>query len=163
MPARHSAAKPTVWAVLDRERFIDLTEIFGPIDSEPLGAEADGQFLEIGLGDFGIFRREALMHQIVPFLADGIVVEHENGERQVMADSGVEIGDVHHERSVRRDMSDSFAGPRKASPKRYAQALSNRAEIRSERPIVGAGAGERLHGHHQRVTAVEYENAIALR
>jgi hypothetical protein len=29
-------------AVFDSESFIDLTEIVGPIDSEPLGAEANG-------------------------------------------------------------------------------------------------------------------------
>jgi hypothetical protein len=36
------------WAVLDRKRFIDLTEIVGPIDSEALGAKADGQFSKSG-------------------------------------------------------------------------------------------------------------------
>jgi hypothetical protein len=47
------------WAALDRKRFIDLAEIVGPIDSETLGANADGQFFEIRLSNFRIVGREA--------------------------------------------------------------------------------------------------------
>jgi hypothetical protein len=46
-------------AVLDRKSFINLAEIVGPIDSETLGAKADGQFFEIGRCDFPVFRRQA--------------------------------------------------------------------------------------------------------
>src|SRR5580700_559662 len=76
-------------AVFDRKSLVDLAEIVGPINSKALGAKADGQFFEIRLGNFGIFRREALVNEVVPLLPDGIVVEHENGERQVMTDRGV--------------------------------------------------------------------------
>ena len=51
-------------AVFDGESLVDLAEVIGPIDSEALGAKANSQFLEIRLGDFGIFRRQALVDQI---------------------------------------------------------------------------------------------------
>jgi hypothetical protein len=38
------------------ESFADLAEIVGPIDSETLGAEADRQFFEIRLNNFGVPR-----------------------------------------------------------------------------------------------------------
>ena len=68
-----------------------LAEIVGPIDSETLGAKADGQFFEIGRCDFRVFRRQALVDEVVPLLPNGVVVEHEHGERQIVTDRGVEI------------------------------------------------------------------------
>jgi hypothetical protein len=50
------------WAVLDGKRFIDLTEIVGPIDSEALGPKTDGQFFEIRLSNFRIFGRETFVY-----------------------------------------------------------------------------------------------------
>ena len=37
------------------------------------------------------------MDQIVALLAHGVVVEYEHDKRQIVANGGVEIGDVHHE------------------------------------------------------------------
>lgn len=116
--------------VFDRKRLIDLAEIIGAVHSETLGAEADGQFLEIGLSDFRIFGRKPLVDEVVPLLSNGVVIEYENGERQVMTDGGVEIGDVHHERSIGGDVGDPLARSRKTSPECDGQALPNRAEIR---------------------------------
>jgi hypothetical protein len=127
-------------AVFDGESFVDLTEVIGPIDSEAPGAKTNSQFLEIRLGDFGIFRRKALVDQIVPLLPNGVVVEHEDSERQVVADCSVEIGNIHDERGIRGEVSDPLARSRKAGAQRNGQALPNRAEIRSERPTVGAWA-----------------------
>jgi hypothetical protein len=45
------------WAVCDGESLIDLVEIVGATNSKPLGAKTDGQFLEIWLNNFRIFRR----------------------------------------------------------------------------------------------------------
>jgi hypothetical protein len=41
--------------IFHRKRFIDLAEIVGPIDSETLGAKADGQFFKIRLSEFRVF------------------------------------------------------------------------------------------------------------
>ena len=150
-------------AVFDGKSLVNLAEIVGPIDSESLGAKANGEFFEIRLGDFGIFRRQPLVNQIMPLLPDGIVVEHENGERQVMTDRGVEIGYVHDERGIRCEMGNALARSRKAGAQCDAQALPNGSEVQSERPIVGAGAAHCLAGHHCRVAAVEDENAIPFR
>ena len=77
--------------VFDRKRFIDLAEIVRPVDSETLGAKSDSQFFEIWLGNFSVLRRETLVNQIVPLLPDSVIIEHENGERQVVTNGGVEI------------------------------------------------------------------------
>jgi hypothetical protein len=79
------------WTIFNRESFVDLAEIVGPIDSEALGAKTDGQFFEIGRCDFRVFRRQALVDEVVPLLPNGVVVEHEHGERQIVTDRGVEI------------------------------------------------------------------------
>ena len=150
-------------AIFDGERFIDLAEIVGPVDSEALGAKADGQFFEIGLSDFRVFRRETLVDEVVALLPDSIVVKDKHGERQIVTDGGVEIGHVHHERCIGGDVRDPLARPRKTSAQRDAQALPDRPEVQSERPVVGAGTTEGLARHHCGVTAVEDENAIAFR
>ena len=100
--------------LFDGKRFVDLAEIVGPVDSKAFGAEADGQFFEIRLCDFRIFRREVLVDEIMPFLSYCVVVEDENGERQIVADGGMEIGHVHHERGISGEMGNSFARSRKA-------------------------------------------------
>jgi hypothetical protein len=41
--------------------------------------------------------------------------------------------------------------------------LSDRAEIQSERPVVGAGTAHDLAGHHCRVATVGYKNTIPFR
>jgi hypothetical protein len=97
----------------------------------------------------------------VPLLPDGVNVEYENGDWQVVADRSVEVGHVHDERGIRGDVSDALPRSRKTCAQRNAQALPDRAEVRSKRPIVGAGTGYCLNGHHKGVTAVEHENAIA--
>src|SRR5260221_5959933 len=124
------------WAVFDRKSLIYLAEIVGPINSKALGAKADGQFFEIRLSNFSIFGRQILMDQVVPLLPDSIVVEHEHGERQVMTDRGMEISHVHHEGRVRCDVSHTLAGTGKTGAQRDAQALPNRPEVQSERPIL---------------------------
>jgi hypothetical protein len=53
--------------------------------------------------------------RFVPFLPNGIVVEYEHGERQIVTDCGVEISDVHHKRCIRREVGDPLAWSRKAS------------------------------------------------
>ena len=45
------------WAVFDRNGLIYLAEIVGPVNAKALGPETDGQFFEIWLNDFRIFRR----------------------------------------------------------------------------------------------------------
>ena len=119
-------------AVFDCKSFVDLAEIVGAVDSKALGAKADRQFFEIRLSDFRIFCREALVDEVVPLLPDGVVVENEYGERQVVTDRGVEVGDVHHERRICCDVSDPPTWSRKTRAECDAQALPNCAEIRPE-------------------------------
>lgn len=44
------------WPIFNRNGLIYLAEIVGPVNAKALGPEADGQFFEIWLNDFRIFR-----------------------------------------------------------------------------------------------------------
>jgi hypothetical protein len=55
-------------SAFDCKSLVDLAEVVGAIDALALGAKAHGQFLEIGLSHFSIFRRKAFVHEIVPLL-----------------------------------------------------------------------------------------------
>jgi len=64
--------------------------------------------------------------QVVPLLPHGIVVEHKHGERQIVTDGRMEIGHVHHESCICRDVSDPLARSRKTGAQGDAQALPDR-------------------------------------
>jgi len=52
--------------------------------------------------------------EIVLFLTHGVIVQNNNGERQVESDCGVEVRDVHHEGGVGGHVGDPLARASKA-------------------------------------------------